>query len=509
METEKIVNAGEFSPGLDPSKFSTDELKAFHLRLHLMYPKEAGSQTAIPGWSLEDVVNLHARIVDDLFERGVTHPPPPDNGLDGASDDFERHEDENPSWTTPRPVKKLDDPFMRIPPEREAPFRYVVQQHWRGESMHSDFRTEVEPGKLLIGWTLNTQNPGVVKEPVITLDQAQNWMNRIDELSKINWKTGEWDKHEKIGANSPVTVEILSETKAPEPWEWLDVEGATPKTEEGEAPSAGATRQFPGVYQIVDKGVMEYGTQKPRYHEYFVRGRAFNYRLMFRKLQIGDASAQGTEQWLCIKPDDQTPYVIGQEALSKGWIPPAGFSSLPASVQSQIPEQYRYWDNKSADKVKTIRDLLIEAIKSGEVKIDYGALPTKKSVSKAQVRIYLPIQKVESDKRLVTGIVLEPDKVDAQNDTVTCETIERAAHRFVSRYNRDTQIGLMHSIFGENGLELVESFIVPNDMTIGGSKVTKGTWVMTVKVLNDDVWKRVKNGEITGFSIGGLATVSS
>jgi hypothetical protein len=46
------------------------------------------------------VVNLHARVVDELFERKVPHPAPPDNGLDGASDDFERHLEEQPrDWT--------------------------------------------------------------------------------------------------------------------------------------------------------------------------------------------------------------------------------------------------------------------------------------------------------------------------------------------------------------------------------------------------------------------------
>lgn len=35
--------------------------------------------------------------------------------------------------------------------------------------------------------------------------------------------------------------------------------------------------------------------------------------------------------------------------------------------------------------------------------------------------------------------------------------------------------------------------------------IAKGTWLLAVRVLSDDLWRRVKDGELTGFSIGGSA----
>jgi DNA adenine methylase len=35
--------------------------------------------------------------------------------------------------------------------------------------------------------------------------------------------------------------------------------------------------------------------------------------------------------------------------------------------------------------------------------------------------------------------------------------------------------------------------------------VSKGTWLMAVRVLDDGLWEQVKTGGITGFSIGGSA----
>lgn len=121
--------------------------------------------------------------------------------------------------------------------------------------------------------------------------------------------------------------------------------------------------------------------------------------------------------------------------------------------------------------------------------------------------LIVPFQKSEGEKRLVTGIVLEPDEVDSQGDTISAEAIERSAHRFLARYNRGASMGLMHKMFGDIGVDLAESYITQEDTTIGDEAVKKGSWVMTVKVVEDELWEKIKSGAITGFSIGGTATV--
>jgi hypothetical protein len=114
----------------------------------------------------------------------------------------------------------------------------------------------------------------------------------------------------------------------------------------------------------------------------------------------------------------------------------------------------------------------------------------------------------EDDERLVTGIVLEPDEIDTQNDTIGSLAIKETAHDFLAKFNRESELGVQHQVFGEIGVKLVESFIAPVDMDIGGEKVKKGSWVITVKVLSDKVWNSIKSGDLTGFSIGGIATVA-
>lgn len=606
-------------------------------------------------------------------------------------------------------VEKQQDPYLEVPPEGPK-YRYSVQHHWRGKSVHSDLRMVLKPRRLLLGWTMNTQRPGVVKEPVTTLAEARKWSSsqNMDKISKIDWNTGEWAERPRRGTDKLVRTEILSERKAPEPFAWLDVEGKTRDPEPGKAPPVGGTRNHPGVFDLVDQGTVEYGAQKPWFHEYFFTGDALNYRMFFRQLRISvtknEEPCQACEQvvaksivgwvgdenpvalcddctteflrkvdvvlppseeqglpgaaWLAIYPDDQTPYVLSNDAVKKNWMPSDGRSALPGAVRSQIPDKFRYWTKRGATAKKT-RDELFEAIKAKEVEVDYSETfkatkaslldadfvlqeqtwrgpvqvrvgptrtrwwirldvgrpelvtlelqrnpldnkevtafmgrdrhkesmkltgtvapghylnPTKETPSniealdrgkaevlsisddlikvrfkgpklkglfvvkrnngeflwspsaeasettekRVQFEMFIPFdhvrieKKAGEEKRLVTGIALEPNVVDAQGDTISEDAIEKAAHDFLRDYNKGTELGIMHRIFGDIGIELVESYVTPTAFTIGSTKkknVKKGSWVVTVHVTSDKRWKQVKDGQLTGFSVGGMATV--
>lgn len=183
-------------------------------------------------------------------------------------------------------LKAKEDPFIEIPVRLET-YNYVVQEHWRGKSVHADFRFETEDPKVLLGWTLNTQIKGAVDEPVTTLAEAKRLAKNPDDYSKIDWKTGQFAQREREGTNELVNAEIVSERKAPEPHPWLTIEGKTKDPVKGDPPPVGATKNYPGVFNIVDKGTVEYGSQKVWLHEYFPKTKmnGFDYRIFFRQLR--------------------------------------------------------------------------------------------------------------------------------------------------------------------------------------------------------------------------------
>jgi hypothetical protein len=106
------------------------------------------------------------------------------------------------------------------------------------------------------------------------------------------------------------------------------------------------------------------------------------------------------------------------------------------------------------------------------------------------------------DERYVLGVVLEPETEDSQKDIYSAEEIRQAAHKFMEAYG---SIGLMHKVALGGRVAILESWIAPCDFDLNGQHVKKGTWMLAIRVKDDDLWDAVKKGELTGFSIGGSA----
>ena len=129
-------------------------------------------------------------------------------------------------------------------------------------------------------------------------------------------------------------------------------------------------------------------------------------------------------------------------------------------------------------------------------------LDSAQEVKKAKV---IPILKRDDEEKTVTGVVLQPEVIDAQNEIYSAEVIKDTMYGFNSRINNGSRIGLMHEELNHPFIVL-QSYIAPVDFTLNGKAVIKGSWVMTVKVLDDIIWAAVKAGELNGFSIHGIAT---
>ena len=103
---------------------------------------------------------------------------------------------------------------------------------------------------------------------------------------------------------------------------------------------------------------------------------------------------------------------------------------------------------------------------------------------KANFTTFGPIVKVDDEQHYVTGVVYEPDTDDTQGDYMTAEEIQKAA----------------------SGATTVESWVTKSDQKIGDQDIQKGTWMMTMKISDPDVFEAVQKGDITGFSMGGSGT---
>ena len=128
------------------------------------------------------------------------------------------------------------------------------------------------------------------------------------------------------------------------------------------------------------------------------------------------------------------------------------------------------------------------------------------SVSDLTKNIEGQILKADDEQRMVYGwasVVTEKGEpvVDRQGDVIEPDTLVRAVNKFMEHVRVGKE---MHK--GEQIGAVIHSMPVTKEIgeSLGIQSDREG-WVVAFKVYNDDVWAKVKSGELAAFSIGGRA----
>lgn len=132
-------------------------------------------------------------------------------------------------------------------------------------------------------------------------------------------------------------------------------------------------------------------------------------------------------------------------------------------------------------------------------------LITKSENGTAEFQSFGQIIEKNSNEHYVTGIVYEPMTEDTDGNYMTEPEIIKAAYWFAE--NGDS-VDLQHSFEKLTTAKVVENWVTKSDSTINGKSIKKGTWVMTVKIADSDLWNAIEKGDITGFSMGGVGKIS-
>lgn len=123
---------------------------------------------------------------------------------------------------------------------------------------------------------------------------------------------------------------------------------------------------------------------------------------------------------------------------------------------------------------------------------------------------------MDEDKRIISGPLMLADELIYRNNDkfgehyvkFTAETIKAIAIKFAKR-KYQANVNLMHDPDQKvQDVTMFESWIVDKERGIlpmkGFEDVANGSWFGSFYVENDEVWKRVKEGEYRGFSVEGL-----
>lgn len=120
-------------------------------------------------------------------------------------------------------------------------------------------------------------------------------------------------------------------------------------------------------------------------------------------------------------------------------------------------------------------------------------------MNQAQVRREVPVLKADAARQIVYGEVYVPDERDTHGHFMKAAEIEKMAHAFLLKYQQ-AAIDTEHD-FTPNGAGVVESFVARP----GDPDFTPGAWVIGVHVPDKALWAQLEKGELTGFSLAGVA----
>jgi hypothetical protein len=164
---------------------------------------------------------------------------------------------------------------------------------------------------------------------------------------------------------------------------------------------------------------------------------------------------------------------------------------------------------------------LIIADDSQELAIDAISLVTSPAIEQDFVyfgkeKNNLTFAKVDEEKRMLVSPALIPEKTIFRHNPNTQEdyfvyfskeTVRKASELYL-KHNNHHKATYQHQD-RVSGVLTVESWIKEGDQDkskLYGYDLPNGTWFVKMKIENDELWSKIKDGELKGLSIEGYFT---
>jgi len=147
----------------------------------------------------------------------------------------------------------------------------------------------------------------------------------------------------------------------------------------------------------------------------------------------------------------------------------------------------------------------ISVVESPAIEEDFIALKNQEQIRLAEI---------SKEKRLLLGAALIPEKPIYRKSGdhefyiyFSKETVAKASQMFLKAGNQ-SQATMEHNDQKLDGMTIVESWLIEDNVHDKSRKygldMPIGTWMVAMKVDNDDIWNNyVKEGKVKGFSIEG------
>lgn len=112
----------------------------------------------------------------------------------------------------------------------------------------------------------------------------------------------------------------------------------------------------------------------------------------------------------------------------------------------------------------------------------------------------ISIEKKDSSKQIIKGVVYKPDEKDSQGDWMSKEDIETMAYLFMKRSSMNS-IDTSHT-YDYIPAYVCESYLAREEDPDG---YPEGSWIVCIKIEDDEIWSGIEKGDFAGLSMAGIA----
>jgi hypothetical protein len=163
-------------------------------------------------------------------------------------------------------------------------------------------------------------------------------------------------------------------------------------------------------------------------------------------------------------------------------------------------------------------EMVIDTNETSDVEVAAIALVDKPAIEKNFMAFSesVPLHfDINPEQRIISGpamisnsLIYRRDESGEYNVFFSKETVKQIALKFFKKdYHKN--LNLFHDpSMSLEGVTIFESFMTDETRGImpmkGFEDLPDGTWFISAKIENDEVWNKIKSGEVKGFSVEGL-----
>lgn len=163
-----------------------------------------------------------------------------------------------------------------------------------------------------------------------------------------------------------------------------------------------------------------------------------------------------------------------------------------------------------------VYEMIINPDETSDVEVSFVALVDKPAIERNFLafnsqQLYF---KTDEDKRIIAGPAMVADTLIYRRDDkgeynvfFSADTVKQIALKFAKKgYAKN--LNLFHDpALPAEGVTIFNSFVSDKSIGIqpmkGFEDLPDGSWFISAKVENEEIWQKIKNGEVRGFSVEG------